>query len=153
MNSVETAPPTFWVGESGVRRSGTSLLERLEPPHLLVEVGVVEGRVVEHVVAPARVLDLLGEHAVLLAQVGLRVGLGGGVAGLRARDACLGLRLAHGSILPCRTDSRARVTSGAPPIRSLTRSETLGDHTIGVTHALSRTRPQGARRAPARRSC
>ena len=24
MNSVETAPPTFWVGESGVRRSGTS---------------------------------------------------------------------------------------------------------------------------------
>ena len=24
VNSVETAPPTFWVGESGVRRSGTS---------------------------------------------------------------------------------------------------------------------------------
>ena len=58
MNSVETAPPTFWVGESGVRSSGNSSSSSCEPPHPLVVVGVVEGRVVEDEVAPARVLDL-----------------------------------------------------------------------------------------------
>jgi hypothetical protein len=49
VNSVETAPPTFWVGESG---------------------GVGEGRIVEDVVAPARLLDLLGQLLVLLARLG-----------------------------------------------------------------------------------
>ena len=42
---------------------GELLLERLEPAQPLVEVGVVEGRVVEDVVAPARVLDLLADAA------------------------------------------------------------------------------------------
>ena len=45
MNSVDTAPPTFCVGESGVRSSGNSLLELLEPPQPPVEVGVGERRV------------------------------------------------------------------------------------------------------------
>ena len=70
MNSVETAPPTFWVGESGVRSSGNSLLERLELAQPHVEVGVGQRRVVEHVVAPAGVLDLLGELPVTLARLG-----------------------------------------------------------------------------------
>ena len=59
----------------GRAQVGHLLLERLEPPHLLVEVGVVEGRVVEHVVAPPRVLDLLGQRPVLLPELGIGVGL------------------------------------------------------------------------------
>ena len=62
VNSVDTAPPTFWVGESGVRSSGTSSSSCLEAPHRGVEVGVGEGRVVQDVVAPAGVLDLLGDQ-------------------------------------------------------------------------------------------
>ena len=65
MNSVETAPPTFWVGRVGRAQLGELLLELLEPAQPPVEVGVGERRVVEHVVAPARVLDLLGELLVL----------------------------------------------------------------------------------------
>ena len=78
MNSVETVPPTFWVGESGVCSSGNSLLQHLQPPHPLVVVGVVEGRVVEDEVAPARVLDLLRELLVLLAGLGSGGGTGPG---------------------------------------------------------------------------
>ena len=48
--------------------------------------------------------------------------------GARCRSRPLGLRLAHGSILPCRTDSPGDGdASGRPPIRSLAGSETLGD--------------------------
>ena len=36
----EPAPPTNWVGESGVRSSGVLILERLQPPQHAVEVGV-----------------------------------------------------------------------------------------------------------------
>ena len=79
MNSVETAPPTFWVGESGRAQLGEPLLELLQPAHPGVEVGVRQGRVVEHVVAPPGVLDLLGEVPVLLADLrrgGLDPGVG-----------------------------------------------------------------------------
>ena len=123
MNSVETAPPTFWVGESGVRRSGTSLLERLEPAHLQVEVGVGERRVVEHVVAPARVLDLLGQRAVLLPQLGLGIGLRGPAArSSRAHPAVSADNSAHGvRILPCTAptgQSAGRTSDPRSTIRS-----------------------------------
>ena len=59
----------------GGAQVGHLLLERLETPHPLVEVGVGQRRVVEHVVAPPRVLDLLGQRPVLLALVGLRIDL------------------------------------------------------------------------------
>ena len=45
------------------------LLELLEPPQPLVVVGVGQRRVVEHEVAPARLLDLLAEPLVLLARL------------------------------------------------------------------------------------
>ena len=61
VNSVETAPPTFWVGESGVRSSGYCSSSSSQPAHPPVEVGVGQRRVVEHVVAPPGVLDLLGQ--------------------------------------------------------------------------------------------
>ena len=91
VNSVETAPPTFCVGESGVWQLGELGLELLEPPHPPVVVGVVEGRVVEHEVAPARLLDLLGEQLVLVA------GRGSGR-----------LRVAHAGILPAAADTPGR---------------------------------------------
>ena len=56
-------------GRVGRTQLGELLLERLEPAQPPVEVGVVEGRAVEDVVAPARVLDLLGDQPVLLAGV------------------------------------------------------------------------------------
>jgi hypothetical protein len=95
VNMVETAPPTFCVGESGVRSSGILLLERLEATQPQVEVVVVQGRVVEHVVAPACVLDLLGRARVLLpgfrrggrdVGVGLAADLRDGVGGLTHRQ-------------------------------------------------------------------
>ena len=70
MNSVETAPPTFWVGESGVRSSGNSLLEALELAQADVVLRVGQGRVVQHEVAPAGVLDLLHDRRVLLPGLG-----------------------------------------------------------------------------------
>ena len=61
----------------GGAQLGELLLELLQPAHPVVEVGVGQRRVVEHVVAPAGVLDLLGQGAVLLAGLA-------GVAGWRA---------------------------------------------------------------------
>ena len=87
MNSVETAPPTFWVGESGVRSSGNSSSSPSQPAQPEVEVGVGEGRVVEHVVAPARVVDLLAQLTVTLLGLGSRR-----------------LRFAHAPILPTTAD-------------------------------------------------
>jgi hypothetical protein len=57
-------------GRVGRAQLGELLLQRLERPQPLVEVGVGEGRVVEDVVAPARLLDLLGQLLVLLARLG-----------------------------------------------------------------------------------
>ena len=78
----------------GRAQLGELLLELLEAAHPLVEVGVVQRRVVEHVVAPAGVLDLLGQGAVLLAGLGRRDGVG----------CCIGT-CSCGTILPCRPDS------------------------------------------------
>ena len=128
MNSVETAPPTFWVGESGVRRSGTSLLELLEPAHQPVELGVGEGRVVPDVVAPAGVLDLLGDRAVLLAQLGHGILHGGVVAG------CLLVSLTGTSCRVAPTWRTALHPSGRPAAPNHRRPPTNG-----VTHALART--------------
>ena len=121
MNSVDTAPPTFWVGESGVLQLGELLLERLQPPQPLVEVGVVEGRVVEDVVAPACVLDLLGQPSVLLA--GLRSGR---------------LGVDHGVILP--------VASDTPPARARSLVQTgtvirLGWNDLRWHAVLDETKP------------
>ena len=44
MNSVSYAPATFWVGESGVRSSGCSLLQRLQLAQQPVELGVADDR-------------------------------------------------------------------------------------------------------------
>ena len=77
---------------------GELLLELLQTAHPHVEVVVGQRRVVEHVVAPPGVLDLLGQGAVL-------------VAGLRRRDG--GLR--HAPILPCATDSPPSRGGRAPP--------------------------------------
>ena len=74
MNSVETAPPTCWVGESGVRSSGYASSNACELAQSAVEVGVGQGRVVEHVVAPAGVLDLLGQLLVAVVRLGRRRG-------------------------------------------------------------------------------
>ena len=103
MKSVETAPPTFWVGESGVRSSGSVVLECLELAEPDVEVGVGEGRVVEDVVAPAGVLDLLAQLEVALA----RLGRSGGDLGLVGR--------AHGHSLPVAADT---ATTGRVPVQT-----------------------------------
>ncbi len=71
----------------GGAQLGELLLELLEPAQPLVVVGVRQGRAVEHEVAPAGLLDLVGELSVLL------TGLG------RCR-----LGVAHGDILPGPTD-------------------------------------------------
>ena len=92
MNSVETAPPTFWVGRVGRAQLGEALLEVLQLAHPGVEVGVGERRVVEHVVAPAGVLDLLDELLVAVAR-------------LAARRRGRSLGRGHGHILPDPSDS------------------------------------------------
>ena len=88
----------------GRAQLGELLLERLEPAQPQVEVGVGQGRVVEHVVAPAGVLDLLGQRLVALPR------LGGTRSGPAAEPS--GRRL-MGHILPCRTDSRADSSTGS----------------------------------------
>ena len=103
----------------GRAQVGDLVLELLEAAHPLVEVGVGERRVVEDVVAPARLLDLLGERAVLLAQVGLRVGLGGDVAGLGSLDAG-GLHSAWVSVSLTGPSCRAAPTASG-------RAEDLGE--------------------------
>ena len=70
MNSVETAPPTFWVGESGVRSSGYGSSSASSSRIRASKSASDERRGVEHVVAPPRVVDLLGQLPVLLTQVG-----------------------------------------------------------------------------------
>ena len=59
------------------------LLELLQPAQPLVVVGVGQGRVVEHEVAPARVLDLLADPLVLVAS------LRSGLARALTRSSCL----------------------------------------------------------------
>ena len=72
MNSVETAPPTFWVGRVGRAQLGELLLEPLELAQPPVVRRVVERGVVEDEVAPAGVLDLLAQRAVALLGLGSR---------------------------------------------------------------------------------
>ena len=72
MNSVDTAPPTFCVGESGVRSSGNSSSSCSKPPQSLVVVRVGKGGVVAHEVAEAGVLDLLAELTVAFLGLGSR---------------------------------------------------------------------------------
>ncbi len=100
VNSVETAPPTFWVGESGVRSSGNSSSRASRARSRWSKSASESVGRVQDVVAPARVLDLLAEPAVLLA------GLLGG-----------GRRLGHAPVLPPSSDTRpaplgTRATSG-----------------------------------------
>ena len=126
VNSVDTAPPTCWVGESGVRSDGVLVLERLQPLHRLVELGVGQRRGVEHVVAPARLLHLLGEGGVLLAGVRRDGGLGG-----RAGDRGGVGDVSHACILPGGTDSCGG-TGRAPALRRPSRyrgwNETVSFH-------------------------
>ena len=69
-------------GRVGCPQLTELLLQLLQPAHPGVERGVVQRRVVEHVVAPARLLDLLGEALVLLApRVRRDRGLAGGGIG------------------------------------------------------------------------
>ena len=70
---------------------GELLLELVDPAPLHVVVGVGQRRLVEHEVAPARVLDLLCKSLMLVAVC---------VGGFRHG----GHRVAHGHILPCGTD-------------------------------------------------
>ena len=76
VNSVDDRAADLLGRRVGRAQVGHLLLELLQPAHPRVEVGVGEGRVVEDVVAPARLLDLLGQAAVLLAQLGQRVRAG-----------------------------------------------------------------------------
>ena len=89
----------------GGAQVGQLLLQLLQTTQLLVELGVGQRRVVEHVVAPARLLDLLGQDPVLLTEVGGRVGSRG--LGGRRRSLNGWVRLAHGPILPCSDDTRS----------------------------------------------
>ena len=62
MKSVaKPAPPTSWVGESGVRSSGCSLLERGELAEQLVELAVGDDRRVLDVVAELVAAHLVGQ--------------------------------------------------------------------------------------------
>ena len=60
-------PPTRWVGDAGVRSSGNSVFEFLQPAHPPVVVGVARGRLVEDVVAVGVLVDLQRDRGVLLA--------------------------------------------------------------------------------------
>ena len=81
----------------GGAQLGELVLERLELLHQRVELAVGDGRLVEHVVAPAVVLDRLGQQGVLLARLWRRCRSASTVrAGVHS--------LRHGSILPCSTD-------------------------------------------------
>ena len=78
---------------------GEPVLQRLELAQPHVEVGVRQRRVVEHVVAPAGVVDLLADLPVTLARLGwggLHRGVGGLEVGLLGR--------AHGHSLPVGSD-------------------------------------------------
>ena len=55
------AAPTRWVGESGVSSSGCSRLERLEPAHQGVVLGVGKLGIVEDVVEMVVTVDLLAQ--------------------------------------------------------------------------------------------
>ena len=105
MKSVETAPPTFCVGRVGRAQLGPLLLEGLQPPQADVVVGVRQRRVVEHEVAPAGVLDLLGDLLVLGPRVGRR-----GLDVLRHR---ITHSITHGNILPPGTDNPSLTFGGA----------------------------------------
>ena len=54
-------PPTRCVGESGVISSGCSRLELLQLVHQLVEFGVADFRIVEHVIAVLVMANLVSE--------------------------------------------------------------------------------------------
>ena len=85
-------------GRVGRAQLGPLLLEGLQPPQPDVVVGVRQRRVVEHEVAPAGVLDLLGDLLVLGPRVGRR-----GLDVLRHASTALSCHH-HGNILPPGTD-------------------------------------------------
>ena len=90
VNSVEKVPPTFCVGDSGVRSAGNSLLERLQLAQQPVELGVGDGRRVEHVVAVLMAAQLVAQLGVPGAGLGRRLGARRGLllGGRLRRDPC-----------------------------------------------------------------
>ena len=111
MKSVaKPAPPTSWVGESGVRSSGCSSSSACSRPQQLVELAVGDDRRVTHVVAELVFAHLVGEFLPLPAQVGVGgTGFGFGVC------------RAHPGRLSKRTDTRTGVDRRrlAESVRSL----------------------------------
>ena len=87
VNSVaKPAPPTRWVGESGVSNSGYCVLQRLQFAQQRVELAVGDDRGVQDVVAELVAAHLVGEVLPSPAQVGVGSILGlFGQRGLRVR--------------------------------------------------------------------
>ena len=107
---VDGGGPTCWVGESGVRSAGKAVLQLGELAHHGVELAVGDGRRVEHVIAPARVVQPLAEIRVSLAR--LRQGrrkLDVSIAGRRRQDL-----FRHVGTMPARRSTAARFGLGEP---------------------------------------
>ena len=68
---AKPAPPTSWVGESGVRSSGCSSSSAVQLAQQLVELGVGDDRRVPDVVAELVLAHLVGEFLPAAAQVGV----------------------------------------------------------------------------------
>ena len=70
-NPVEKpAPPTRWVGESGVSSDGELVLDRLQLPQQDVELAIGHGGRVEHVVPELGIGDLLGQLGMPVCGIG-----------------------------------------------------------------------------------
>ena len=110
---AKPAPPTSWVGESGVRNSGCCSSSALQSAKQLVELRVGDDRRVPDVVAELVSAHLVGEFLPATTHVG-----GGGFLGLFGQcrlgvRGCLG---AHPGRLTEQPDNgaRARVVAGQP---------------------------------------
>ena len=137
MKSVEKiAPPTCWVGLSGVRRLGCSSSSALSRRISSVVLAVADRRGVPHVVGELVRPRLLGEGLPLVPHV-----VGHDVAGLLRGG--VGRRLAHPLILPQRTDSAARHGGAASASREqhvagdLELAEVLGELLVDVQQHLA----------------
>ena len=73
MKVVDGGGPTCWVGESGRTKCRKRILNFVELAHQGVELTVGDGRRIQHVIAPPRVIDPLAEIGVSLTR--LRQGL------------------------------------------------------------------------------